>query len=257
MSVYFDVRSEIAVNQPDQPVTFQSADVSGIKAWRVGTVAQPVLQEKGDDLRIDWGYFYAAMAKDRRAHSTVNSAETVRHEFIANGGVGDSAAGSALQNNARNDSVIAFVMDLGSVQARPASCWLMLAYDDLYSIQYMKKNLRPYWRRNGWEAADLLKAAAHDYSSLPKRCVAFDGELMTDLRKAGGEDYALLGALAYRQCFAAGKFVGDAKGQPLQFCKENHSNGCISTSDVFYPMAPQFLFFSPTLAKSFIVPFMN
>jgi hypothetical protein len=257
VSVYFDARSEIAVNQPDQPVTFQNADASGIKAWRAGTVAQPVLQEKGDDLRIDWGYFYAAMAKDRRAHSTVNSAETVRNEFIANGGVGDPAAESALQNNARNDSVIAFVMDLGSVQARPASCWLMLAYDDLYSIQYMKKNLRPYWRRNGWEASDLLKAAAHDYSSLQKRCVAFDGELMTDLRNAGGENYALLGALAYRQCFAAGKFVGDANGQPLQFCKENHSNGCISTSDVFYPMSPQFLFFSPTLAKSFIVPFMN
>ena len=80
---------------------------------------------------------------------------------------------------------------------------------------------------------------------------------MADLRNAGGENYAQLGALAYRQCFAAGKFVADANGQPLQFCKENHSNGCISTSDVFYPMSPQFLLFSPTLAKSFIVPFMN
>ena len=49
----------------------------------------------------------------------------------------------------------------------------------------------------------------------------------------------------------------DANGQPLQFCKENHSNGCIGTSDVFYPMAPQFLLFGPTLAKSFLVPFMN
>ena len=64
-------------------------------------------------------------------------------------------------------------------------------------------------------------------------------------------------ALAYRQCFAAGKFVADENGRPLQFCKENHSNGCISTSDVFYPMSPQFLLFGPTLAKSFIVPFMN
>ena len=42
--------------------------------------------------------------------------------------------------------------------SEPVSRWLMLAYDDLYSIQYMRKNLRPYWRRNGWEAADLLEA---------------------------------------------------------------------------------------------------
>jgi hypothetical protein len=121
----------------------------------------------------------------------------------------------------------------------------------------MQKNLRPYWRRNGWEAADLLQAAARDYPALQKRCAAFDDELMADLRNVGGENYANLGALAFRQCFAAGKFVADENGQPLQFCKENHSNGCISTSDVFYPMSPQFLLFGPTLAKSFIVPFMN
>ena len=76
-------------------------------------------------------------------------------------------------------------------------------------------------------------------------------------RHVTGENYAELVALAYRQCFAAGKIVADGNGQPLQFCKENHSNGCIGTSDVFYPMSPQFLFFGPTLAKSFIVPFMN
>jgi hypothetical protein len=257
VSVYLDASSEIAVNTPDQPVNFQNADASGIKAWRVGSAEQPVLQKKGDDLRIDWGYFYVAIAKDKRASSTVNQAETTRRDFIASGDLPAPAEEAALQNNARNDSVIAFAVNLGAVQAKSVSCWLVLAYDDLYSIQYLKKNLRPYWRRNGWEAADLLKAAAKDYPSLVKRCIAFDEELMADLRNAGGENYALLGALAYRQCFAAGKFVADTTGQPLQFCKENHSNGCISTSDVFYPMSPQFLFFSPTLAKSFIVPFMN
>lgn len=257
VSVYFDASSELAVNQPDQPVTFENADVSGIQAWRVGTVQQGILKTKGDDIRIDWGYFYAAMAKDKRASSTVNTAQAAREGFIADGKLVPPAAAASLQNDARNDSVIAFAVDLGTIQTKAVSCWLMLAYDDLYSIQYMKKNLRPYWRRNGWEAADLLKASAHDYASLTKRCVAFDNELMTDLRHAGGENYALLGALAYRQCFAAGKFVADQNGQPISFCKENHSNGCIATSDVFYPMAPQFLFFSPTLAKSFIVPFMD
>ena len=54
-------------------------------------------------------------------------------------------------------------LKVGTVSRKPVSRWLMVAYDDLYSIQYMHKNLRPYWRRNGWEAADLLQAAAKDY----------------------------------------------------------------------------------------------
>ncbi len=257
VSIYFDADAEIAVNRPNQTVAFQNADVSSIKAWRVGSVDQPVLAKKGDDLRIDWGYFYVAMAKDKRASLAVNSAEAARAEFSTGGRVSAAAVAPSVPTAASNAPVIAFTADLGEVKSKAASCWLMLAYDDLYSIQYMKKNLRPYWRRHGWEAADLLKAAAHDYTSLKKRCAAFDDELMTDLRAAGGENYALLGALAFRQCFAAGKFVADENGKPLQFCKENHSNGCISTSDVFYPMSPQFLLFGPTLAKSFIVPFMN
>jgi hypothetical protein len=257
VSVYFDARSEIAVNTPDQAVNFQNADVSGIEAWRVGTVEQPVLQKKGDDLRIDWGYFYMAMANDSRANSTINTAQAARAGFIDGGGLPKPADAASMQNNARNDSVIALDVRLGSVKDKAVSCWVMLAYDDLYSIQYMKHNLRPYWRRNGWEAADLLKAAAHDYPFLQTHCAAFDNELMADLCNDGGENYAALAALAYRQCFAAGKFVADDNGRPMFFGKENYSNGCISTADVFYPMSPQFLLFGPTLAKSFLVPFMN
>ena len=133
----------------------------------------------------------------------------------------------------------------------------MLAYDDVYSIQYFKKNLRPYWRRNGDDAAALLKKAAAEYESLKKRCEKFDAELMAALTKAGGEKYARICALAYRQCFAANKFVADANGQPLMFPKENFSNGCIGTVDVIYPMAPQFLLFSPSLTKAMLVPILD
>ena len=258
VSVYFDARPELAVNQRDEAVTFQKTEVRGIKGWRVGSVEQPVLRRKGDDVRIDWGYFYLALPGQAAADgSIVAMAQAARDGFTTSGLLTAPAAETSLQNTARSDLVIACTLNLGAVQSQTVSGWLMLAYDDLYSIQYMKKNLRPYWRRHGWEAADLLKAAAHDYESLRARCAAFDEELMADLRHAGGDNYALLGALAFRQCFAAGKFVADDNGKPLQFCKENHSNGCISTSDVFYPMSPQFLLFGPTLAKSFIVPFMN
>ena len=257
VSIYFDASSGLAVNTPDQSVNFQNADAAGFKAWSIGSVEQPLLQKKGDDIRIDWGYFYLAVPEGEAADLTATTAESARKSFLNNGALPPTADQASLQNNDRNDSVIAFAANLGAVGSRPASSWLMLAYDEIYSIQYMKHNLRPYWRRNGWQAADLLQAAARDYGSLQNRCPAFDKELMRDLRKAGGEEYAQLGALAYRQCFASGAFVADDNGQPMFFCKENHSNGCISTSDVFYPMSPQFLLFGPTLAKSFIVPFMN
>lgn len=226
VSISFSAGTEITVNTPEQRVKTEAVEsVEGLTVVRAGSVAQQVLAKSGDDLRIDWGYLYLA------------------------------APGKAV--GGANEKSISLGLDFGSVGSAPVSRWLMLAYDDLYSIQYMKSNLRPYWRRNGWEAEDLLKASAAEYAKLVKRCTEFDEELMKDLRAAGGEAYARICALSFRQCFAAGKFAADANGQPLQFSKENHSNGCIATSDVFYPMAPQFLFFGPTLAKSFIVPFMN
>jgi hypothetical protein len=256
VAAYFDVRGTIACNTPDQAVNFQKADSAGVKAWRVGTVEQPVLQKKGDDLRIDWGYFYLALANSANGTLTANTADAARAAFLSQGKLPAPAAASSLQDNDRNDVVLACELNLRSM-GKTQSGWLMLAYDDLYSIQYMRKNLRPYWRRNGWEAADLLKASAGEYAALQKRCAAFDDELLGDLRNAGGENYAQLGALAYRQCFAAGKVVADANGQPLLFNKENHSNGCIGTSDVFYPASPQYLLFGPSVAKAFLVPFMN
>jgi hypothetical protein len=256
VALYFDAAGELAVNTANQAVTWSSEVVGDLAVLKVGSKDQPVLAKKGDDLRIDWGYFYLA------APQASVSAQGFANRGVAQGGFAENGWQSPLVTAleapaAGGDVHAALAIDVGQVAAPTVSRWLMLAYDDLYAIQYMGQNLRPYWRRAGWEAADLLTAAARDYDALRQRCAGFDNELMGDLTRAGGENYARLCALAYRQCFAAGKFVADAHGQPLQFSKENHSNGCIGTSDVFYPMAPQFLLLGPSLAKSFLVPFMN
>jgi hypothetical protein len=253
---YFDASAEVAVNEPRQEVVWDKQTSGELVGIKISSKDQPVLAKKGDDLRIDWGYLYVAAPKSAAPFVMLHDRTAIQRGFVGNGLM---AWNGFDYSSPAEASVIAgcLAVQVGNVSLQPVSRYLILAYDDLYSIQYMKQNLRPYWRRTGWEAADLLKAAANDYESLKKRCAAFDEELMADLRRAGGENYALLGALAYRQCFAAGKFVADANGKPISFCKENHSNGCIGTSDVFYPMAPQFLLFGPTLAKSFLVPFMN
>jgi len=268
VALCFDASAELTVNEPKQEVEWpddlrprserrgKQILVPELVTIAIGSVEQSILAKKGDDLRIDWGFlFVSSPEKMVNPPSSIDKRGTYQGIFVANP---TQTQWTALRPPAAADQASAgifFKPDI--VSAQGMSRWLMLAYDDLNSIQYMRKNLRPYWRRNGWEAADLLKAAARDYESLKERCAKFDEELMADLKRVGGEKYAKLAALAYRQCFAAGKFVADDNGQPLQFCKENHSNGCIGTSDVFYPMSPQFLLFGPTLAKSFLVPFMN
>jgi len=255
-ALYLDASAEITVNTPNQQqVVWSQEQVNDLNVLKIGSKDQPILAKRGDDIRIDWGFLYVATPSAPNTLATLMRCGDLRTAFASQGKF--PAEKLAQPATAGDAPVAAVITDAIQVSAQPVSRWLMLAYDDLYSIQYMRKNLRPYWRRSGWEAADLLQAAARDYESLKKRCAAFDEELMADLTKAGGEKYAKLAALAYRQCFAAGKFVADTNGQPLQFCKENHSNGCIGTSDVFYPMAPQFLLFGPSVAKSFLVPFMN
>jgi hypothetical protein len=256
VSFYFDASSELVVNEPSQEVTWAEESSGTLAALKIGSREQRVLARKGDDVRIDWGYLYTAAEASPDLAKAVVPGAAARTQFAAEGTL--PATDTRQPRPAADDTpVAALVIKAGKVGTQPVSRWLMVAYDDLYSIQFMKQNLRPYWRRNGWEAADLLKASAAEYPALVKRCAEFDTEFMKDLTQAGGEKYAKLCALAYRQCFAAGKFVADANGQPLSFCKENHSNGCIGTSDVFYPMAPQFLLLGPTLAKSFLVPFMD
>ncbi len=256
VSVYFDASAELTVENLHSEVTHDCTKIEGLKVAKFGSVDQPVLATKGDDLRIDWGYFYAA-APDADSSSVIDGRELCASTWAATGALPDINDSKLSANSPATATIAAFTLKFGSVDAKQVTRWLMVAYDDEYSIQYMKQNLRPYWRRNGADMPALLKRCAAEFESVRVRCEKFDSELMADLVKAGGENYARLCALAYRTCFAAGKFVADANGQPLQFCKENHSNGCIATSDVFYPMSPQFLLFGPTLAKSFVVPFMN
>ncbi len=238
--LYFDASGELTVDTPNQQVEFGSDEFGDVLALRVGSRDQAVLAKRGDDIRIDWGYLYLAARKSEVTDSALAERQSLQRAFVEHDKSLVSAAGETADSLAA-----ALTFDLPPITDQVVSRWILLAYDDLYSIQYMKQNLRPYWRRNGWQANQLLQASADEYDVLHQKCAAFDEQLMRDLTEAGGDNYAALASLAYRQCFAAGKFVADDHGQPLQFCKENHSNGCIGTSDVFYPMAPTVLAVRP------------
>jgi hypothetical protein len=251
---YWEASGELAVNVPEQAVCAKRKSHSGFTSLNIGSVDQPVLETSGDDLRIDWGYLYVAAVEQPSTTYGLGRPSELQGLFAS----GEPLSAPEEATSPRADELAAAVaFDVGSVADAPAVAWLVVAYDDLESIEFMERPLKPYWRRNGLDAAGLLAEAIRDREKLLAECKSFDEELLADVVAAGGPDYAAIVSACYRQCFAAGKFVADANGQPLQFCKENHSNGCVGTSDVFYPMAPQFFLFGSSLAKSFVVPFME
>lgn len=233
---------EPAVDEPSQTVRWDYLRIGDLGGYRVGTTAQPVLQKSGDSRRIDWGYLYAMGPKGWTPDSVPV-------------GPSPTPGGYLLKPTApASDPQVGWLhRDLGRVGSQAVSAHVILAYDDLFGLQYFGTNLRSYWRRKGMDGPKLLLDSEARYAELKARCEAFDRELTDDLRRTGDERYALLASLAYRQTWAGSKIVADAKGQPLLLPKENTSNGCIGTVDVIFPMSPQVLLFGPTLTKALLV----
>jgi hypothetical protein len=238
----FGVSTNICVNKPDQEVKVEKyVTAGGLQVLKAGTTEQPVLQKKGDDLRIDWGYLYVAAPKAKGSNQYITNAGEI---FPVTAKPYDPETGKGLVLHTQLPTV--------KTNDKPQEQFLMLGYDDVYSIQYFKENLPPVWRAEGRTIEKELAKAAADYKSVLQQCISFDQKLYADAKKAGGEKYAQLCVAAYRQSIAAHKIVKDPQGEVLFLSKENYSNGSINTVDVTYPSAPLYLLYNPELLKGML-----
>lgn len=258
VAVSFDVSAEWAVDSPSQKATSSRFRLEGLSVLRTGSLDQRMLERAGDNLRIEWGHLYLAVPQQPGASDALAEAAVGRAEFARTGHLpagDDMSEPAAVQ---ANWPCLMAAFDLEIVRPGPGvSRHVIVAYDDLYSLEYMHRRVRAYWRRNGQGVHDLLAQAAADYAALTRRCRAFDKELMADLRSAGGDAYARLCALSYRQAIGAHKLAADWDGTLLYLSKENFSNGCIGTVDVTYPSAPLFLALNPVLLRGMVEPVLQ
>ena len=255
VDLLLDVSPVVAVNTNDQDVTWGRSVIPGMQVLRVGSRDQRVLNREGDNLRIDWGYFYLAVPDQPGATlATVNNGI---QSFVRSGSLAQSDDMDMPLEPRNRAAHLAVAFHAEASPASPVNRHVLLAYDDGYSIEYLGRKLRPYWRRDGQTAAGMLAVSEAQYQSLEDRGKHFDAELTSDLARVGGKDYAWLATLAYRQTFAAHGFAVDVDDTPMLFPKENFSNGCISTVDVLYPSSPFFLFFNPALLEAQLKPVLE
>lgn len=238
VQLYFEAGPQWAVDMPSQASTAEALTDNNLAILKCGSVDQKMLEKKGDDVRIDWGYFYLAADKEDTQCATGNGQE-LRKSFNEN-----KLEASKTEGRDR----LAMVRNLGNT--KNAAGHLLIGYDDLYSIQYFGENLRPYWNRTGKETIlSQFHKAEQEYDIIMDKCTNFDNQMMKETMEVGGRKYAELCALAYRQAISAHKLVEAPNKDLLFLSKENFSNGSIGTVDITYPSAPLFLVYNPELVK--------
>ncbi|WP_420149612.1 glutaminase domain-containing protein [Spirosoma sp.] len=252
VQVFFSESGTLATNTIGQEVVVKAGQTAGLTYQSIGTETQSILYRKGDNVRIDWGYAYLAAPQQTGNQTAGGMADALKKSFLTTGQLPTTTSQTAPR--AAVDVSMAAVLDFSNV-TKPTAKYLLLGYDDLYSVQYFQKNLRPWWRRDEKATMPaLMQTAEKDYTKLEQKCTTFDAKLRADAQKAGGKQYADLCVLAYRQAIAAHKIVAGPKGELFFFSKENFSNGSIGTVDITYPSAPLFLLYNPTLLKGMMEP---
>lgn len=255
VQVYFGASTDIAVNNATQAVRAQKYETEGhgFAMVRAGTVEQPVLKKKGDDLRIDWGYMYVAALKANGFTAKSFIGKEVQQSISTSVSPAEAFTGGGPASLEGKHLWLNTMVYLGKVDDKEKEQLFMVGYDDIYAIQYFHQDLRAWWRdRPGATIERELSAAQRGYADIIKKCEAFNKRLYDDAEKAGGDKYAQLCVLAYRQSVAAHKLLKSPEGDILFLSKENFSNGSINTVDVTYPSAPLYLVYNPDLLKGML-----
>ena len=232
VKINISVTDEICLNVAGEMKTTANEVIftDEIKCIKIGSNDQPILRDSGDDLRINWGYFYLAVKGN---NNSVDSQCIKEGEISLN---------------------VVSAQSSFEIDSNGSEALFVFAYDDIYSVVYFGEKLKSYWNKDGETIETAILTAYAQYDSLMIQCEEFSNKLCQDAAKIGGEKYAELLVLAYRQSIAAHKIAVTNDGELLFISKECFSNGCAATVDVSYPSIPLFLLYNPELIKAMMRP---
>ena len=247
---YMETTPELAINESNQPTVARTLSKNGISYVEAGSIDQPICDRRGDLICADWGYVYLASANGSGKSVSLGDYYGMKESFVKNGTLAATKTKWTTRKEEDNPAM-AYVHNLGSVSNNGKEGFMMLGYDDIYSIEYMYEKRMGYWKHDGKVTIfDAFEKLRDNYQAIMERCRALDELIYDDAEKAGGKKYAEICSAAYRQVISAHKLFTDKEGNLLWFSKENNSNGCINTVDLTYPSAPLFLVYNPDLQKA-------
>lgn len=232
--VYFDVSAMLCGDEAGQSFACIQQDGHVF----LGAVEQKVLNSYGDDVRIDWGYLHLVHPNAKlsalrgRLNIFSKKTPTVRVDFT--------------------QPVDYRTMPILCATSDKLQDMFVIAYDDIHSIQYFDQQVDAYYKTVYGSFDAMLEVAVREANDLRRECAKFDAAFVEKMKRISDE-YAAVGALAYRQVTAAHKLV-DVNGEMMYFSKECFSGGYIGTLDVTYPSIPLYLLLNPEMVRALLRP---
>ena len=215
----FIVSADLVRQEKDEVAGFAGTFKQGFSYASMGRMRQQPLGSSGDHNTIDWGYVYLAG----------NDKSTITYD----------AANEAIRCQAANLN---------------GQTTLILAYDDLASINYFGEWRKAYWTTKYKTILEAISAAFADQKKVYKQASEIDCEIEAKAKKIGDDEYAFLCVMSYRHAIAAHKLITDEDQNLIFLSKENDSNGCIGTVDVSYPSVPLFMLYNTEYVKGMLRP---
>ena len=204
-------------------------------AW-FGLNCQHVFNRTGDRFGADWGYYFV-VADSCFYHTIEDFNKITECEYTS---------------ELKKTKYITAQNTHGSTSEQ-ISGKILVAFDDIVSINYFGQMLQGYFFSDGRNIMDAVKFSLKEYDRICKVCEEEERYLEKKAKPYGEKYLALLNA-TYRQVLASHKLVKDRKGRLLLISKECGSGGCVATVDVTYPTMPFFLVLRPELLKATIEP---
>ena len=149
LSIHLSISPLLAVDKQNEQVITQTKKYKNLIINQVGTTQQQVLAKKGDDVRINWGYAYLACENNflqSKKMIDIFSQNLKMIDYIDFENKHIQRFGNAFSTGRAADGVSYMSKDFGNITGISTGMF-MLAYDDLYSIQYFNQNLQPWWKK--------------------------------------------------------------------------------------------------------------
>ena len=259
--VLFDSSAEVVTGGfPGEQVEWDRPIPGALRLGLVGqtapgfNISARMLASKEPHQRQDFGFLYVmdGAAPTAPAASSVIAPQADAHAAFAASGALPGASGDAKPPApiAPTNNVVG-ALAWGGLALRPSAPAItlraVLLCDEVVGILNYDEPLPGYWRKD-YPAGDTsvvpaaaLGAAVSQGSALLAAAGAFNAQEAAALLAAGGEAYAAVTQLTYRQVLGANAVVWNGSSVWV-YQKEISSDGDLSTLDVIFPAAPQLLY---------------